>query len=119
MCHIQPAPDPTPHSFPQNGMPARGLVILPYLSIVQEKADHLSFILGALGCSVKGYTGGLDEHTPLGVGCVKFDMGLLQRGFVAGLCCRTRAAAPTYPDPGDSAPSLTLQSSSASSPCRC
>uniref|UniRef100_A0A1D1ZW21 DNA polymerase theta n=2 Tax=Auxenochlorella protothecoides TaxID=3075 RepID=A0A1D1ZW21_AUXPR len=51
-----------------NGMPARGLVILPYLSIVQEKADHLSFILGALGCSVKGYTGGLDEHTPLGVG---------------------------------------------------
>lgn len=47
----------------------RALVILPYLSIVQEKAEHLEKTLGGLGLSVKGYVGAAGEsRTPLSLG---------------------------------------------------
>lgn len=36
---------------------ARALVVLPYISIVNEKTEHLSHILKPLHCLVKGYSG--------------------------------------------------------------
>lgn len=51
------------------GQQPRSLVILPYLSIVQEKAEHLEKILAGLGMSVRGYVGQAGEsRTPLAPG---------------------------------------------------
>ena len=51
------------------GQQPRSLVILPYLSIVQEKAEHLERILDGLGMSVRGYVGQAGEsRTPLAPG---------------------------------------------------
>ena len=45
-----PPPPPPP--------PARALLVLPYVSIVAEKAEHLAAVLGApLGARVRGYAG--------------------------------------------------------------
>ena len=35
----------------------RALVILPFVSIVSEKADHLAAVLKPVGATVKGYFG--------------------------------------------------------------
>ena len=40
---------------------ARALVVLPYLSIINEKTEHLSALLAPLHLRVKGYTSGGDE----------------------------------------------------------
>ncbi|MEW5302206.1 MAG: hypothetical protein WDW36_005009 [Sanguina aurantia] len=45
--------------------PARGLYILPYVSIVNEKTQHLTHVLGPAGLSVRGYCG-MEVSSPLG-----------------------------------------------------
>lgn len=42
--------------------------MLPYLSIVQEKAEALTSIMGSLGWTVQGYTGREASTTPLAAG---------------------------------------------------
>lgn len=42
----------------------RALIVLPYISVVAEKAEHLAPIMAAMRCSVKGYHGN-QEGTPL------------------------------------------------------
>ncbi len=43
------------------------LVVLPFVALVQEKADHLQAALVSLRCGVKGYFGNDDagNSTPL------------------------------------------------------
>ena len=43
---------------PQRRAPARALLVLPYVSIVSEKAAHLERVLAPLRARVKGYGGG-------------------------------------------------------------
>lgn len=45
----------------------KALVVLPFVALVKEKADHLKDILQPLGCQVKGYFGNddLGRSTPL------------------------------------------------------
>ena len=43
----------------------KALVILPYLSVVAEKTEHLTGILREMKCKVKGYMGDDDSGTPL------------------------------------------------------
>lgn len=46
-------------------MYSKALVILPYISVVAEKTEHLTSILKEMKCKVKGYTGGDESGTPL------------------------------------------------------
>ena len=43
------------------------LVVLPFVALVQEKADHLQSALASMRCGVKGYSGNDDagNNTPL------------------------------------------------------
>ncbi|KAK9815292.1 hypothetical protein WJX72_001157 [[Myrmecia] bisecta] len=43
----------------------RALFVLPYVSVVAEKTAHLSTILQAMNCKVKGYMGNDDAGMPL------------------------------------------------------
>ena len=45
----------------------KALVILPFVALVKEKAEHLKEVLGAMECSVKGYFGNdnMETSTPL------------------------------------------------------
>ncbi len=42
----------------------RALFVLPYISVVSEKAAHLTDILKPIKCRIKGYTGS-HQGTPL------------------------------------------------------
>ena len=42
----------------------RVLFVLPYISVVSEKAAHLADILKPMKCRIKGYTGS-NQGTPL------------------------------------------------------
>ena len=46
-------------------MYSKALVILPYLSVVAEKTEHLTGILRAMRCKVKGYMGNDESGTAL------------------------------------------------------
>ena len=46
-------------------MHSKALVILPYLSVVAEKTEHLTGILRAMRCKVKGYMGNDESGTAL------------------------------------------------------
>lgn len=43
------------------------LVVLPFVALVQEKAEHLQAALASMKCGVKGYSGNDDagNNTPL------------------------------------------------------
>jgi hypothetical protein len=56
-----PAYNSKPWQQPCQG---RALIVLPYISVVAEKAEHLAPIMAAMRCSVKGYHGN-QEGTPL------------------------------------------------------
>ena len=49
-------------------MYSKALVILPYISVVAEKTEHLTAILGVMKCKVKGYFGTGEGGTPLAPG---------------------------------------------------
>ena len=49
-------------------MYSKALVILPYISVVTEKTEHLTAILEAMECRVKGYFGAGESGTPLAPG---------------------------------------------------
>ena len=38
----------------------KALIILPFVALVQEKAEHLSKALGGIHCRVRGYAGNED-----------------------------------------------------------
>ena len=46
-------------------MYSKALIILPYLSVVAEKTEHLTGILRAMKCKVKGYMGNDESGTAL------------------------------------------------------
>lgn len=48
---------------------ARALVVLPYVSIVNEKAEHLARVLAPMGASVKGYFGTEESGSALAPRC--------------------------------------------------
>eukprot|EP00798_Chlamydomonas_sp_ICE-L_P011821 gene11821-33942_t len=77
--------------------PIRALVVLPYISIVNEKTDHLSHVLAPMGCRVKGYCG-MDSGCPLsrkdeGLAVCTIEKAnvainrLVQEGRMFELCC--------------------------------
>ncbi len=43
----------------------RALVILPYISIVNEKTEHLARVLQPMHATVKGYFGSEESGSPL------------------------------------------------------
>lgn len=45
----------------------KALVVLPFVALVREKAEHLEAVLAPMGCRVKGYCGAddLKASTPL------------------------------------------------------
>jgi len=49
-------------------MYSKALVVLPYVSVVAEKTEHLTTILAAMRCKVKGYYGSGEGGTPLAPG---------------------------------------------------
>ena len=49
-------------------MYSKALVILPYISVVAEKTDHLTTVLKAMKCKVKGYFGTGEGGVPLAPG---------------------------------------------------
>lgn len=49
-------------------MYSKALVILPYISVVAEKTEHLTSILKAIKCKVKGYFGTGEGGMPLAPG---------------------------------------------------
>lgn len=49
----------------------KALVILPYLSVVAEKTEHLTSVLREMKCKVKGYMGTDESGTPLSPRSVK------------------------------------------------
>lgn len=49
-------------------MYSKALVILPYVSVVAEKTEHLTTILKAMKCKVKGYFGSGEGGAPLAPG---------------------------------------------------
>ncbi len=49
-------------------MYSKVLVVLPYVSVVAEKTEHLTTILAAMRCKVKGYYGSGEGGTPLAPG---------------------------------------------------
>lgn len=53
---------PSRHATQRYG---RALVILPYISIVLEKMQHLEEVLAPMRCTVKGYCGGEESGQPL------------------------------------------------------
>jgi hypothetical protein len=54
---------PHPHPHPQKY--CKALVVLPYISIVGEKTEHLTALLRPMGASVKGFFGGDEDGRPL------------------------------------------------------
>lgn len=46
----------------------KALIILPYISIVAEKAASLDLLLKAMGCKVMGYHGASETGHPLAPG---------------------------------------------------
>ena len=55
---LMPPPAP-PHVQPRSL--GRALVVLPYISIVSEKAEHLSHLLRPVKATVRGYYGAMDS----------------------------------------------------------
>ena len=49
-------------------MYSKALVILPYISVVAEKTEHLTTVLKAMKCKVKGYFGVGEGGVPLAPG---------------------------------------------------
>ena len=49
-------------------MYSRALVVLPYISVVAEKTEHLTTVLKAMKCKVKGYFGTGEGGVPLAPG---------------------------------------------------
>ncbi len=45
----------------------KALFVLPYVSVVVEKTEHLTTILAAMKCKVKGYFGNNETGTPLSI----------------------------------------------------
>lgn len=63
-------------------MYSKALVILPYLSVVAEKTEHLTGILRAMRCKVKGYMGNDESGTALSARYELLDQHLwLQAGL--------------------------------------
>ena len=46
-------------------MYSKALVVLPYISVVAEKTEHLTTVLKAMKCKVKGYFGMGEGGVPL------------------------------------------------------
>ena len=44
---------------------SKALVVLPYISVVAEKTEHLTTVLKAMKCKVKGYFGTGEGGVPL------------------------------------------------------
>ncbi len=49
-------------------MYSKALVVLPYISVVAEKTEHLITVLAAMKCKVKGYFSSGEGGTPLAPG---------------------------------------------------
>lgn len=49
-------------------MYSKALVVLPYISVVAEKTEHLTKVLKAMKCKVKGYFGSGEGGVPLAPG---------------------------------------------------
>lgn len=47
---------------------SKALVVLPYISVVAEKTEHLTTVLKAMKCKVKGYFGTGEGGVPLAPG---------------------------------------------------
>ncbi|PNH10835.1 Helicase POLQ-like [Tetrabaena socialis] len=78
--------------------PARALLVLPYVSIVSEKYEHLARVLAPMRARVVGYTGAEQSGTPLSapdevVAVVTMEKAnstvnrLIAEGRLAELCC--------------------------------
>ncbi len=52
------------------------LFILPYLSVVAEKAEHFAHVLASSGCRAKGFHGRAERGTPLQPGCGRLPFSL-------------------------------------------
>ena len=92
-------PPPPPQQVQQRGM-GRALVVLPYISIVSEKTDHLNHLLRPIRATVRGYYSSMDSQSssPLAVNgeavavctiekanvCIN---RLIQEGRLGELCC--------------------------------
>ncbi len=56
-------PPPPPQNSQSLGL-GRALVVLPYISIVSEKTEHLSDLLRPIKATVRGYHGTMDSASP-------------------------------------------------------
>ncbi|KAL0029501.1 hypothetical protein WJX77_012503 [Trebouxia sp. C0004] len=64
-------------------MYSKALVILPYVSVVAEKTEHLTTILAAMRCKVKGYYGSGEGGTPLAPGGESVAVCTIEKANVA------------------------------------
>lgn len=60
--HSALMPPPPPPYLQQRGL-GRALVVLPYISIVSEKTEHLSHLLRPIKATVRGYFGAMDSSS--------------------------------------------------------
>ncbi|GFR45397.1 hypothetical protein Agub_g6680, partial [Astrephomene gubernaculifera] len=78
--------------------PPRALLVLPYVSIVSEKAEHLTRVLAPMRAKVRGYTGAEQTGSPLSapdeiVAVVTMEKAnstvnrLIAEGRLGELCC--------------------------------